>query len=68
MHLYCPQEVTQSSRITPNEVEVTNSNPPPLFCADMSKKKKKKKSGSYSTTGPLGVISLCGPEIGRAHV
>jgi hypothetical protein len=36
------QEVAQSARTTPNEVEITILNPPPPSCVDMSKKKKKK--------------------------
>jgi hypothetical protein len=44
--LYGPQEVTQSAETTPNEAEVTSSNPPPSLvwtCQKKEKKKKKKK-------------------------
>ena len=40
---YYIQEVTQSAGTTPNEAEVSSSNPPPLSCVNMSKKKKKIK-------------------------
>jgi hypothetical protein len=36
------QEVVQLVRTTPNETEVTSSNPPPPSCVDMSKQKNKK--------------------------
>jgi hypothetical protein len=38
-----PQKVIQSVRTTPNEAEVSSSNPSPPSCVDMSKEKKKKK-------------------------
>jgi hypothetical protein len=37
---YCPQEVGQSVGTTPNEAEVSSSNPSPPSCVNMSKKKK----------------------------
>ena len=37
----CPQEVAQSSEVTPNEVDVTSLNPPPPFVRICKKKKKK---------------------------
>jgi hypothetical protein len=39
----CLQNVVQSVRSTPNEGEVSSSNPSLPSCMDMSKKKKKKK-------------------------
>jgi hypothetical protein len=41
--IYVPQEITQSARTTPNEVEVTSSNFPSPSCVDMLKKEKKRK-------------------------
>ena len=48
-----PQEVVQWVRTTPNEVEVTSSNPPPLSCVDMLKKKKKKKKKIHNNQYPI---------------
>jgi hypothetical protein len=35
-----PQEVAQSAKTTPNEMEVTSSNHPPLFMRTCQKKKE----------------------------
>jgi hypothetical protein len=38
---YGPQEIAQSTKITPNKVKITSSNLYLFFCTDMLKKKKK---------------------------
>ena len=46
----CPQEIAQSVRITSNETEITSSNPPLIFCVDMSKNNNNNKANSNFIT------------------